>query len=150
MFRHLPLLFVGLVVVEIWLLVAIGARIGGLATFGLLLGGAVVGAAVARRAGARALASWQEASMTGSASVPELADSAMIVLAGALIMMPGVVSDLAGVVLLVPRVRRALGGRVRRAFAERLRARGFEAVRREPAVGRIIDVDPADVRDADP
>ncbi len=147
-----------LVAVEIWLLFVIGHRIGGLATFGLLVGGAVVGGAVARGAGRRALRAWQQASTTGALPGEALAGNAMLVVAGALLMIPGVLTDVVGLVLLVPPVRRVLAGRVRHALEARLRSGaslggglgaglgGFAAGRGD-AAGRIIDVDPANVRD---
>lgn len=149
-----------LVAVEIWLLFVIGHRIGGLATFGLLVGSAVVGGAVARGAGRRALLAWQQASTTGALPGEALAGNAMLVVAGALLMIPGVLTDVLGLALLVPPVRRALAGRVRHALEARLRGGanlgaglgaglgGFAAAR-GAAPRRIIDVDPANVRDAD-
>jgi UPF0716 protein FxsA len=147
--RPLSVALLLFVAVEIWLLFVIGHRIGGLATFGLLLGGAVVGGAVARNAGRRALQAWQQANATGVVPGDALAANAMIVVAGALLMIPGVLSDLAGLVLLVPPVRRVLAGRVRHALAARLRGHpGLGGAAAGPSPARIIDVDHADVREA--
>lgn len=150
MLRHLPLILLALVVAEIWLLVVIGGHIGGLATFGLVVAGAIGGGWIARREAGRAMAAWQQATMTGEVPGPQLATSAMIVIAGVLLALPGVISDVAGLALLLPPVRRALGGRVAVAFGARLRAPAGFASAAAPAehhVAQIIDLDPTNVRD---
>jgi len=154
--RQLPLILLALVVVEIWLLVVIGGHIGGLATFGILVVGAIGGGWIARREGRRAMAAWQQATMTGQVPGPQLATSAMIVIAGVLLALPGVISDVAGLLLLLPPVRHMLSSRFSVAFAERVRAQGLGAMRRvvaddRPApAGGGVDVDPADVGESDP
>lgn len=141
--RHLPALLLVFAAVEVWLLFVIGQRIGGLATFGLLVGGGVLGGVVARGAGRRALAAWQQAQVTGAVPGEALASGMMIVVAGVLLMIPGVLSDVAGLALLLPPVRRNLAARVRHGLEARLRS-GALAGRGAP---RIIDVDPADVHE---
>lgn len=162
MLRQLPLILLALVVAEIWLLVIIGGKIGGLATFGLLVTAALAGGWVARREGRRAIAAWQQAQVTGEVPAPQLAASAMIVVGGVLLMIPGVITDVAGLLLLVPPVRKALSGRFSVAFAERMRTQGLGMMGsmagrmpgrgddRPAAHSGIIDVDPSDVRENDP
>jgi UPF0716 protein FxsA len=160
--RQLPFILLALVVAEIWLLVVIGGQIGGLATFGLLVAGALAGGWVARREGRRAIAAWQQAQVTGEVPAPQLAASAMIVVGGVLLMIPGVITDVAGLLLLVPPVRKALSGRFSVAFADRMRTQGLGMMGmagrmagrmpgrggdRPAAQNGIIDVDPSDVRE---
>lgn len=141
--------------VELVLLVVIGGRIGGLATFAWLAGGVVVGGVLARREGRRALRAWQQASVTGEVPGGELGESAAVVVAGALLMLPGVLSDVVALLLLLPPVRRALADRVRRRIGTGLAAHvgGLGAATGPGGVqglGRILDLDPGDVREVDP
>ncbi|MFI8517941.1 FxsA family membrane protein [Streptomyces sp. NPDC085481] len=117
----LPLAFAVWLVLEIWLLTVVANATGGLTVFLLLLGGAVLGAAVIKRAGRRAFANLtgtfqkaQEAARTGA--VPTEADrvgaedrNGFLMLGGVLLMVPGLISDAAGLLLLIPPVRSALG-----------------------------------------
>jgi UPF0716 protein FxsA len=153
--RQLPLVLLALVVAEIWLLVVLGGHIGGLAVFGLLVAGAIGGGWIARREGQRAMAAWQQSAMTGETPGPQLATSAMIVVAGVLIAIPGVITDALGLLLLLPPVRGALRDRFGVAFAQRVQSQGLGAMGRAfqtdrgAPPGTIIDVDPADVREND-
>lgn len=147
----MPLLLTGFVALEIWLLVVLGRSIGVGSIFALVVGSGIAGSWIARRAGRRALAGWQQASMAGTVPAAALATSAMLVVAGVLLMIPGVLSDVAALLLLLPPVRRSLGVRVRHAFEDRLRAKvGGVTQGADVSPGRIIDVDPADVREAKP
>lgn len=159
--RRLPLLLLALAAAEVWLLFVIGAQLGGGVVFAGLLASAIGGGVLARREGRKALRAWQQSAVSGEVPSAQLATSAMIVLAGVLLMMPGVISDVAALLLLVPAVRRALGGRVAVALGQRVRgglaqnlaARmpgivgGAPAGRPGPA---IIDLDADDVREPRP
>ena len=94
-------------VLEIWLLTVVAGAIGGGTVLLLLLAGLVVGGYAVKRAGRRA---WQ--SLTGSLRSGEPAASAdgagTEMLGGLLIMVPGFISDAAGLLCLFRPTRRAL------------------------------------------
>lgn len=149
--RPLPLALLAFAVLELWLLVVLGRTLGGLPTFGLVLGSAIAGAAIARSQARAALQAWQQAAVTGARVDGALADRAALVLAGALLIVPGVISDGLALALLLPPVRRLLTRRIGGALGSRLQARSF-AVMQAQARGTaapIIDLDPASVRDAE-
>jgi len=119
--RRLPLLLLALAAAELSLLFVIGAHLGGGAVFAGLLVSALAGGVLARREGRKALRAWQQSAVSGEVPSAQLATSAMVVLAGVLLLIPGVLTDVAALLLLVPAVRRALGGRVAVALGQRVR-----------------------------
>lgn len=134
----LPLGVAAWALLEIWLLTLIAEAAGGLAVLGLLLAGFVLGILVIRRAGRRAwrrLAESVQQAQKAQAQqaqdgqgAPEEAESgregragggnALVMLGGLLLMMPGVVSDTAGLLCLFPPTA-ALMRRTTRRYLER-------------------------------
>ncbi|WP_225802781.1 FxsA family membrane protein [Streptomyces sp. NK15101] len=117
----LPLGVAAWLVLEIWLLTVVADVAGGLAVLALLVGGAVFGAAVVKRAGRRAFrnltSTFQQAQTAARTGVaPSPADrvgaedrNGFLMLGGLLLMIPGPLSDAAGLLLLIPQVRSFLG-----------------------------------------
>ncbi|MFE6226191.1 FxsA family membrane protein [Streptomyces sp. NPDC057854] len=130
----LPLGLAAWLVLEIWLLTVVADVAGGLTVLLLLVGGAVLGATVVKRAGRRAFAhlnsTFQQAQAAAqSGTVPAEADrkgaedrNGFLMLGGLLLMIPGLLSDAAGLLLLVPPVRAALGRAAERAVERRMAA----------------------------
>ncbi len=130
----LPLGLAAWLVLEIWLLTVVADVAGGLTVLLLLVGGAVLGATVVKRAGRRAFANlsstFQQAQAAAqSGTVPAEADrkgaedrNGFLMLGGLLLIIPGLISDAAGLLLLVPPVRAALGRAAERAVERRMAA----------------------------
>lgn len=106
--RVLFLLFVVLPLTDLWLLFRIGDRLGFLGTVGLVIATGAIGAALAKREGARVLAKWQQAMSEGRAPDEGVVSGLMIFAGGLLLVTPGVLTDAFGLLLLVPPVRRGL------------------------------------------
>lgn len=104
------LIFVGLPVIEIALFIKVGGLIGVLPTLGLCLLSAVAGIALMRRQGMQALDRLQASVERGGDPVGPIAHGALILVAGALLVVPGFFTDAVGLLLLVPAVRRLLIG----------------------------------------
>ncbi|ASU79222.1 exlusion protein FxsA [Actinopolyspora erythraea] len=117
----LILLLVG-VAVEISVLVLVGQLIGVFPTIGLLLAGALVGSWLLRREGRRTLREFGEAARTRRPPEREISDGVLIGGGGLLIMVPGLLSDVVGLLVLLPPVRALLRTRMRRS-AERQQQR---------------------------
>ncbi|WP_214105516.1 FxsA family protein [Acrocarpospora catenulata] len=100
-------LFLALVVpvLEIWLIIQVGQAIGGVLTAGLLIAGSLLGSWLMRREGRRAWAALQNGLRSGSAPDRELADSAMLLAGGALLLIPGFLTDVFGLLLILPLTR---------------------------------------------
>ena len=90
---------------EVVVIIAVAHAIGGWPTFAVLLAGFVVGAWLVRHEGARAWASLQEALTSGSMPSRPLSDAALVLLGGVLIMAPGFLSDVLGLVVVLPFTR---------------------------------------------
>lgn len=134
---RLLLLFTTVPLVELALLLWIGARIGVLPTVVLILVTGVAGAALARHQGLAAWRRFQRALAEGRLPGREVVEGLLILLAGAVLLTPGVLTDAAGFLLLVPPVRRWI---VRRAEA-RLRTRAVVAGSGAEAPGPRADGD---------
>ena len=119
---RLLLLFVLVPAVELALLIEIGARIGTLATLGLIVGTGVLGAALARQQGLAVLRRVQEELAANRLPTGPLVDGLIILIAGALLMTPGILTDGVGFLCLVPGsrtlIKRGLWRRFERAVRE--------------------------------
>ena len=107
-FFFLPLIFIillSLPLIEIAVLVAVGSKIGVLATIGLVIATGVLGSFLLKIEGASALSRLQTEIQTGRAPDKQLANAAMVMLAGIFLIIPGFVSDVIGLLLFLPPVR---------------------------------------------
>jgi len=111
-----------LLVAEVAVLVVVVQQIGVLATILLLLAGSVVGGWLLRREGTRAWRAFAVAVAEGRPPGREVLDGMLVLLGGALVLFPGFVSDVLGLLCLLPLSRRGVGGLLRRYAARRGRA----------------------------
>ncbi|MER5553444.1 FxsA family membrane protein [Streptomyces sp. NPDC002793] len=129
----LPLGVAAWLVLEIWLLTVVAGAANGFTVLLILVAGAVLGATVIKRAGRRAFRNLTETlqQMPGQPGAPAGGPVAppagskgngFLMLGGLLLMIPGVISDAAGLLLLLPPVRSALGRAVERSLERRMRA----------------------------
>lgn len=122
------------------------SRIGLGWALGLALFTAIIGSMLVRRAGIAVLGAirtkWSEGRLPGR----ELTHGAAILVAGAFLISPGFITDTLGFLLLVPAVRDLIHGFVSKRMSSRvgipLSGPGARHVRRPPAEGDIIDIDP--------
>ncbi|MEU7912392.1 FxsA family protein [Microbispora bryophytorum] len=101
-------LFLGFLLVpvlEIWILIRVGSVIGGWETVALLFADSILGAWLVRREGRRAWAGLRTAVESGRMPERELADGAMIVAGGTLLVAPGFLTDVFGFFLILPFTR---------------------------------------------
>ncbi len=144
------LALLGVPVIEIAVFIEIGGWIGLWPTLGLIVATAMAGTALLRQQGLSTLARARETVERGKMPVREVADGVCLLVAGALLLTPGFVTDAAGVLLLVPPVRHAL---LRWALARIVASGRFTvraSVRRgDGDVGDIIDGTYDVVRDDD-
>lgn len=129
MLVRLLILFTVVPLVELTLLLLIAEHIGAVYTLGLIIVTGLAGAWLARHQGLLCWRNAQEQIARGQLPADSLLDGLMILLAGAVLITPGVLTDLAGFALLVPPIR----GLVRRYVAARIKAR--ITLRRPPGYG---------------
>ncbi|WP_210492324.1 FxsA family protein [Patulibacter sp. SYSU D01012] len=123
----LALLIVG-AVVEVWVALRVSDLIGAAPTVLLLLASALLGGRVLTRGTVRAWRRLQEGARRGERPGAALLDAALVLVAGVLLLLPGLVSGAAGLLLLLPPVRAvlrpAIGGLLLRRVAMPLVLRG--------------------------
>jgi UPF0716 protein FxsA len=121
LFGRLLALFLVVPLVELVLLVWIGGRVGLWPTLGLLVATALAGSWLAKREGLAALGRFQARLAAGQLPGRELTDGLIILVAGVLLLTPGILTDVAGLLGLLPPtrawIRRRLEARVQRALA---------------------------------
>jgi UPF0716 protein FxsA len=135
------LLLLGYVIVELAALVALVAWLGLGWTLLVLLGGALAGMWLVRREGTRAAIGLVDAVRGGRVAHTELTDGALIGLAGVLILVPGVVSDALGLLLVLPPTRALARRRLLRAAERRVPVLRSERIRGGGPVveGTVVD-----------
>lgn len=79
------------------------------ATIALVLATGFLGATLARMQGMSAWRKIHEAMAQGRTPGPELVDGVMILLAGTVLITPGIITDAIGFAVLIPQVRRWIG-----------------------------------------
>lgn len=132
MFVRLLLLFTLVPLAELWLLVVLGRAVGLVPTLALVFVTGVLGAWLARSQGLAAIERARAASARGELPADALIDGVLILIAGAVLLTPGLLTDVFGFALLVPAGRRVVRREVRRRLARRARF----------AAGRVIVMTP--------
>lgn len=139
------LLVVALVAVpilELYVLLQVGQVLGVLPTLVLLVVMSLVGAWLLRREGTRAWQAFRGALATGRLPAKEVADGALVIFGGALLLTPGFATDAFGLCCVIPPTRAVLRRLLTRAVAQRLEVTGVvgglaaERLRRDAAPPR--------------
>jgi UPF0716 protein FxsA len=151
----LLLVFVVVPLIELYVILQVSELIGGWWTIAGLLAVSVAGAALVKREGLRAWARFREALGTARLPTHEVTDGALVLLAGALLLTPGFVTDAVGLLLLLPPSRAVVSGLLRSRVRTSVGLDGFgfgstrpPRARRRPEEDLEIDV--IDVRRTDP
>lgn len=142
MFLRLLLLLTVVPLVELVILFRIADHFSWERTIALIVLTGVVGAYLARREGLKTLAKIQADLAAGVTPASAVMDGALILAAGALLVTPGVLTDLCGFALLVPPIRRRIKHHITEALKKRV------VVIHPPGQDPFIDV-PGEGRDVD-
>lgn len=151
MIRLLPLGLLVLPLVEIALFIVVGRAIGLLPTLALVIGAAVLGGLVLRQQGLGVLARMRSNVSAGTVPGREVLDAMLIGLAALFLVLPGFLSDIVALALLVPGVR----GWIFASLARRVKVVDTTTTYRrqpdpfDPRLSRtpVIDLDQEDWRD---
>ncbi|MCB9611137.1 MAG: FxsA family protein [Sandaracinus sp.] len=114
--KILLLLFTVVPLVELWLLLWIGDRVGFWPTVGIVLATGLIGATLAKAEGLRVVQRWQEATSRGQLPEEGVLGGLLVLVGGVFLITPGVLTDVTGLLLLFPPTRRLVAGFVRRRF----------------------------------
>ena len=113
-------------VLELFVLVKVGMSIGFLPTFLLVVAGSMLGVFVVRVAGVATALSARQSLARGELPAQQMLDGLMMTIGGGLLVLPGFISDVLGLLFLMPFSRRLIVGKVRnRAEAQAMRQRAF-------------------------
>ncbi len=116
MLFRLFLLFTIIPLVELYLLIKVGSVIGAAPTILIVIGTGFAGAWLARMQGMGVMWRMRENLNNGLMPAEELIDGAIILAAGAVLLTPGLITDVVGLLLLIPYTRNAFKRRLRRRF----------------------------------
>lgn len=116
--RKLLLAVIGISLLELAVLVKLGMLIGFWPLLAVIFGVGALGLLLAQSQGLRTLRAIQADLAVGRMPAPRLLDQAMILVGGVLLILPGLLTDLVGLVLVVPPtralVKKVLGNRLAR------------------------------------
>jgi UPF0716 protein FxsA len=120
MFLRLLLLFTCIPLVELYILLQVGSVIGAANTILLVLFTGILGAFLAQREGIRTLQTIQSVMARGEMPAEPLLDALLILVAGFVLITPGILTDILGFLLLVPATRLRIRGWVKRQLERKL------------------------------
>jgi UPF0716 protein FxsA len=129
MFIKLLLVFTIVPLIELFVLIEVGSRIGSGPTLLLLLLTGICGAFLASRQGLSVLQRARHDLAQGRIPANPLVDGLMVLIGGMLLLTPGFLTDLLGFVLLIPVTRLPLRGFLLR-MLRRMMERGFFRIHR--------------------
>jgi UPF0716 protein FxsA len=118
-------LFILVPLVEMALLIRLGEAMGTLPTLALVVVTGSVGATLARRQGLAVMREVQAEAAAGRMPAGPMVDGLLVLVAGVLLLTPGVLTDLVGFALLVPAVRTVAKAAVWRRLEQRIVVQGF-------------------------
>lgn len=127
LFARLALLFVVVPILELLLLLQMGRWVGFWPTLALVISTGVAGAALARLEGLRVLLGAQRELRSGRMPTDALLGGVCVLIGGALLLTPGILTDLLGFSLLLPPTRRFWMERLRTAARNRLQSGWVQA-----------------------
>jgi len=104
----LLLLFIAVPLIEIALFIQVGGLIGLWPTIAIVIVTAIIGTSLVRQQGAHTMAQLRQSFEALNDPTEPLANGAMILFAGALLLTPGFFTDAMGFALLIPPVRKAV------------------------------------------
>lgn len=140
MLGRILLLLMLLPVLEIAALVWLADLTNWLVVLGVLLGAGVLGAFLARQQGVRSLRRLSRELGEGQLPADAMFDAVLVSFAGFLLILPGLLSDVVAILLLVPPTRRLFKSAIRRRFQGRVVTSDFQSFDARRPRDQIIDV----------
>jgi UPF0716 protein FxsA len=123
----LVILFIVVPILELWLIIQIGGAIGVVPTLALLLADALLGSLLLRHQGRGAWQRFNKALAERRFPGTEVADGLLIAIGGTLLLAPGFLTDIVGLVFLVPPTRAIVRRLLKSVVARRILVMGGPA-----------------------
>lgn len=111
MFKVFFIVFIVVPLLELYVLIEVGSQIGALPTILLTIFTALVGGLLMKHQGLQVVQQAQMAVAKGEAPQQQVIEGMMIFIGGAMLLLPGLVTDFLGFLFLLPPVRVALAKR---------------------------------------
>lgn len=127
MFFKLVVLFTIVPLVELSLLIELGQRFGLLTTIAVVLATGLLGAALARKEGFGVINRIQTELSRGQIPGDSLSDAALVLAGALLLLTPGLITDVVGLVLLVAPTRAVLKAYLKRYFRNKINTSEIQA-----------------------
>jgi UPF0716 protein FxsA len=141
----LLLLFIVMPIAELYVIIQVGEAIGALPTIAILVGDSLLGTWLLRSQGRATWRRFNAALAAGRPPAREVLDGALVIFGGAFLITPGFITDVIGVVLLLPPSRAVVRRALVRNFTNRTVVRAFGAAGPRPQYdveGTGIELDP--------
>ncbi|MEE2847235.1 MAG: FxsA family protein [Gemmatimonadota bacterium] len=132
---RLALLFVVVPIIELMLLIELGQLVGIVPTLALVVATGIGGAAMARAEGLRVLFQFQQELAQGRLPGQAMLDGASVLVGGAFLLTPGVLTDLLGFSLLFPLSRRWIQRRLKERLERQIADGSIRVVAMGPGMG---------------
>jgi UPF0716 protein FxsA len=116
----LVVLFIAVPIVELAVIIQVGQEIGVLPTIAILVADSILGSVLMRSQGRAAWRRFNEAIAAGRPPAREVLDGVLVIFGGALLLTPGFVTDILGLLLLIPPTRAVFRGLLVRRLGARL------------------------------
>lgn len=128
MFFKLFLLFTSVTALELFLLIPVAQSIGVGWTLVMILVTALIGAKLAQREGAKAWKHVMADMSTGLVPSDSILDGLIVLVGSVLLVTPGVLTDLVGLSLLIPQIRKPLRAFLKGRFAKKLETQSWATI----------------------
>lgn len=145
----LLILFTVVPLLELYLLILLGNAIGFWPTVAIVLVTGMLGAWLAKREGLRVFRKWQNALSEGRMPEEGVLGGLLVLVGGVFLVTPGVLTDVCGLLLLIPPTRRAIGNVVRAHFEQKIQQGSVRVVRFEQHRGQVPRRGPGGVIDVE-
>jgi UPF0716 protein FxsA len=126
----LILLFIAVPIAEIYVIIQVGEAIGAIPTILLLAADSIVGSMLLRSQGRRVWSRFRQTLERGAIPHREVLDGALVIFGGAFLITPGFISDVVGLLLLLPPTRALFRRLLVRRLGRRIEIRGRRRPRR--------------------
>jgi UPF0716 protein FxsA len=116
----LIVVFIVVPLAELYVIIQVGQAIGALPTIAILLLDSVLGSMLLRAQGRAVWRRFNEALAAGRMPHREVVDGVLVIFGGAFLITPGFITDVVGVVLLLPPTRALVRARLARRLSRRV------------------------------
>jgi len=116
-------LFIAVPIAEIYVIIQVGEAIGAIPTILILVADSVIGSMLWRSQGRRVWARFRQTVERGGMPHREVIDGVLVVFGGAFLITPGFISDVVGILLLLPPTRAVIRRLLIRRLGKRIQLR---------------------------